>query len=480
MDFNEIMNNSGDTLPNENKEVVASSAIKTSIALEPRLIPRINENNTIPLWDGEVDIYSVSEHNNADRIGGVRVQVKWRNVKYKTNDRKTYHVPIKVSHINNYIDSNETTVLFAYIPIGDRSYKIVYHLFFPHVDPFCESNIDKNTKEVSLLFREYPYSVNSKVGSYYSQFEFFYTLHFCNIINICYESLNILTYGNRVAPRKDGFRDLYYDFSDTCYREDDNSLLPRKEGFFSYWKEIREVMHKSLYIETIRLPRYILSLLINLIELPTLNMRLTNRPCNNSMKKLIDAQKSLIRVAKDLKNVLCYFEKHDVIDKNYIWMPDGHCLTNDDLSKIQNCWILDECGIISDSNPMKIRSLYKLILAVINELVMHLVFSYNFLLFYYRQNCQQFYLWEGDFGGEPCSVVSLSSSSEKFPVISPYLNYFYSGWLNPQIEIEKKDILFHPENYRPYSKLSDLASELVWTNLNLSGLRELIHSSPSI
>ena len=112
----------------------------------------------------------------------------------------------------------------------------------------------------------------------------------------------------------------------------------------------------------------------------------------------------------------------------------------------------------------------------------HLLLKYhwNFLLFYYRQNCQQFYLWEGDFGGEPCSVVSLSSSSEKFPVISPYLNYFYSGWLNPQIEIEKKDILFHPENYRPYSKLSDLASELVWTNLNLSGLRELIHSSPSI
>lgn len=117
---------------NMNIEIVATSEVKRIISRNHYLKPVINENDNIPVWDGEVFVYRDKSKNqkNKNLIGKAPVQVKGHEVKGKDfNQLDDIKFRVQKSDFVNYY--NDGGVIYFVVYINDETEKVFYNSLLP-------------------------------------------------------------------------------------------------------------------------------------------------------------------------------------------------------------------------------------------------------------------------------------------------------------------------------------------------------------
>lgn len=98
-------------------EKQAKSTLEKIILDCPHLIPRFNDDDSVPFTDGHIDIYSNESHTKAAHLGEVPVQIKGRTK--KTHPDKASFNKLTVADFNGYL--NKRGVIFFLVLINPET-----------------------------------------------------------------------------------------------------------------------------------------------------------------------------------------------------------------------------------------------------------------------------------------------------------------------------------------------------------------------
>lgn len=146
-------------------EVMATSAVKTSISMTAALTTYIAEKDKEPIWDGNVHVYSNSKKDLEHHKGRVPVQIKGKLVDKVNQDKITYS--IRTKDLQSYLAEGGTIYFVVLIDrnIGDT--KIFYVNLLPfEIIRLLEESKKQDTKNVIL--KPFPKINTDKVDIFFN------------------------------------------------------------------------------------------------------------------------------------------------------------------------------------------------------------------------------------------------------------------------------------------------------------------------
>lgn len=132
-------------------EILATSAIQTSISKTSRLSSYINSGDKEPSWDGNIYLHK-DEKKTKQNIYKIPVQVKGKGVSKWTEERITY--PVSIIDLKNYLYDGGTVFFVVYIDkkTGDAK-RIYYSILLPKkIDELLKNTTGKSTSIVLYPF----------------------------------------------------------------------------------------------------------------------------------------------------------------------------------------------------------------------------------------------------------------------------------------------------------------------------------------
>lgn len=132
-------------------EILATSAVQTSISKTARLSSYINSGDKEPSWDGNIYLHE-DEKKTKHNIYKIPVQVKGKGVSKWNKQRITY--PVSVTDLENYLHDGGTIFFVVYIDkkTGDAK-QIFYSILLPKkVDDLLKNTTGKSTSIVLYPF----------------------------------------------------------------------------------------------------------------------------------------------------------------------------------------------------------------------------------------------------------------------------------------------------------------------------------------
>lgn len=148
-------------MDNSTIELLATSAVRRSIALSKRLAPVINENDKEPAWDGYIMIYADETKSLQQMRGRVPIQVKGHCVQDMSEETIKYRA--EVAHLNCYKRDGGVIYFVVYISEDGEREKIYYaDLTF---EKLCEilAECTEDQKQKTIELSEFPTDAPAKV-----------------------------------------------------------------------------------------------------------------------------------------------------------------------------------------------------------------------------------------------------------------------------------------------------------------------------
>lgn len=134
-----------EALDNTTIESAAITKLKDLLIQTCRVVPNIQENNTIPSWDGELYVYNGKSRDKGNLLGRIPVQVKGTVVK---SYKKSFSVSIK--DLQNYLKDNG--VIFYVIKLTNfRNYRIYSKPLLPFdIERILKSATGQDTVSIKM------------------------------------------------------------------------------------------------------------------------------------------------------------------------------------------------------------------------------------------------------------------------------------------------------------------------------------------
>lgn len=150
-----------------NTEIVATSAVKLSIAQTDILVPFINEGDKEPSWDGTVYIHK-DKSKSKNGIKRVSVQVKGKACANLTNDEIIY--PVSITDLKNYLYDSGVIFFVVYIADNGNSTKIYFNTLTPIKLRMLIGNGEKQGS-LGVKFKEFPNDNLKKISIFLNFYE---------------------------------------------------------------------------------------------------------------------------------------------------------------------------------------------------------------------------------------------------------------------------------------------------------------------
>lgn len=114
-----------------NCELLGISYLKIALSQTDYLITNINENDRIPSWDGDIEVYKKAGniHSKNDLLCKIPIQVKCHTSSTLNNDAIKYSV--KTSDLKNFLIAGGTIFFVIYVSKDNNSHKIYYAKLLP-------------------------------------------------------------------------------------------------------------------------------------------------------------------------------------------------------------------------------------------------------------------------------------------------------------------------------------------------------------
>lgn len=140
-------------------EVIATSAVKTSISITDYLSPFINERDKEPIWDGNIYVFSSKSKKNEFLEGRVPVQVKSKGSNDLSKDTIKYS--INTNDLDKFLADNGV-IYFVVFVSSDGGTKIYYNDLLPIKIKQLLKGADKQ-KTISVALEPFPTDKSEKV-----------------------------------------------------------------------------------------------------------------------------------------------------------------------------------------------------------------------------------------------------------------------------------------------------------------------------
>jgi len=135
-------------------EMLATNAVKTSILRSDYLSPLISDNDKEPSWDGHIYLYR-EPGRKKDGIRRIPVQVKGTTGKYKEKDSRIKY-SVKVADLRNYHADGGVLYFVVLVSPNGTVHSIYYSDLLPLRIRHELDFIDEQQKKVALEFKKFP------------------------------------------------------------------------------------------------------------------------------------------------------------------------------------------------------------------------------------------------------------------------------------------------------------------------------------
>lgn len=150
-----------------NTEIVATSAVKLSIAQTDILVPFINEGDREPSWDGTVYIHK-DKSRSKDGLKRVSVQVKGKAC--ASFAEKEINYPVNLIDLKNYLYDGGVIFFVVYIADNGNSTKIYFNTLTPIKLRMLVGNGEKQGS-LEVKFKEFPADNIKKISIFLNFYE---------------------------------------------------------------------------------------------------------------------------------------------------------------------------------------------------------------------------------------------------------------------------------------------------------------------
>ncbi|HBV88437.1 MAG TPA: hypothetical protein DEF42_17780 [Desulfosporosinus sp.] len=145
-------------------EVIATSAVKTSVSITDYLSPYISERDKEPIWDGNIYVFSHKRKSNEFCKGRVPVQVKSKESIDLTKDTITY--PIRTDDLRKYLTENGAIYFVVYVCQAGNT-----RIYYTDLLPFkIKQLLNKAGKQktISAALMQFPTDNTEKVDLFFN------------------------------------------------------------------------------------------------------------------------------------------------------------------------------------------------------------------------------------------------------------------------------------------------------------------------